>query len=340
MVQNTIAGYGIVKPDFFGHCFIEMVYLAENWRGHGYGPEMLAYMPQKAATDRIFTSCNQFNTRMQHLLNGIAGVIRVLSIISIPTIRRLSIAGLYVMSERNIYENHWQITAHDGKTIYGVTNRAAIESLNDLIIIVHGLTDHKDAHPLITTTPDFLAAGYDVVRFDLYNEAGDACKLYNCTIDSHARDISRVINVFRPSYHHIFLIGHSYGGAAVMIANPPDITGAVLWEPTYPVDIVWHGDNLNAFGGNYLLRSRVDFLINKTMVETDSRYDRTVCRELSRQAAFPLKVIHGDKGILFKDDESYHTYAAYECDYALIENAGHIFAEFETKQELINQTIS
>jgi ribosomal protein S18 acetylase RimI-like enzyme len=67
-VKSRIAGYGIVKPDFFGHFLIEMVYLADNCRGQGYGLEMLATMQQKATTDRIFTSCNHSNTRMQHVL--------------------------------------------------------------------------------------------------------------------------------------------------------------------------------------------------------------------------------------------------------------------------------
>lgn len=66
--QNDVVGYGVLSHDFFGHSFIELIYFEETQRSRGYGPTMIGYIEQQSHTDDLFTSTNESNLHMQHVL--------------------------------------------------------------------------------------------------------------------------------------------------------------------------------------------------------------------------------------------------------------------------------
>lgn len=66
--DETVAGYGIIHHHFFGHPFIEMVYISEDCRGNGYGPILMNAMLSNINSSKVFTSTNQSNEHMQHVL--------------------------------------------------------------------------------------------------------------------------------------------------------------------------------------------------------------------------------------------------------------------------------
>ena len=68
LLEGVIIGYGILHHHFFGRTFLDMVYVAENRRNKGYGAKIIKEMEHFSITDRVFTSTNQSNTTMRHVL--------------------------------------------------------------------------------------------------------------------------------------------------------------------------------------------------------------------------------------------------------------------------------
>ena len=68
LLQGDAIGYGIIEHHFFGHTFIELVYLREDVRENGYGPFLMKSLESMAVTEKIFTSTNRSNERMRHVL--------------------------------------------------------------------------------------------------------------------------------------------------------------------------------------------------------------------------------------------------------------------------------
>jgi ribosomal protein S18 acetylase RimI-like enzyme len=66
--DRQIVGYGILAHEFFGRSFIEMLYIDERHRSKAYGPALIEYLEQHAESDDLFTSTNESNTHMQHVL--------------------------------------------------------------------------------------------------------------------------------------------------------------------------------------------------------------------------------------------------------------------------------
>lgn len=77
--DEGVVGYGIVTHDFFGRTFIDLIYIEEEQRGKGIGPFLIGVLENQARTERIFTSTNQSNRHMQHLLTksgyAVSGII-------------------------------------------------------------------------------------------------------------------------------------------------------------------------------------------------------------------------------------------------------------------------
>ncbi len=66
--EAGIAGYGVITHEFFGRSFIELIYIDEQHRSKGYGPALIAHLEKHSRSDDIFTSTNESNTHMQHVL--------------------------------------------------------------------------------------------------------------------------------------------------------------------------------------------------------------------------------------------------------------------------------
>lgn len=73
---DSVIGYGIVHHEFYGRTFIDMVYLAEEARNRGWGQQLLSALEGLAVSAQIFTSTNESNRHMQHVLDK-AGYHRV-----------------------------------------------------------------------------------------------------------------------------------------------------------------------------------------------------------------------------------------------------------------------
>jgi ribosomal protein S18 acetylase RimI-like enzyme len=66
--DGYLCGYGVLSHDFFGHSFLEMVYIAAEWRSQGLGPILIRYLETQSRTAAFFTSTNESNDHMQRVL--------------------------------------------------------------------------------------------------------------------------------------------------------------------------------------------------------------------------------------------------------------------------------
>ncbi len=66
--NGAVCGYGILTVNFFGHAFIELLFVAEGARRKGAGGAVLAAIENAHHEDRLFTSTNESNIPMRALL--------------------------------------------------------------------------------------------------------------------------------------------------------------------------------------------------------------------------------------------------------------------------------
>jgi ribosomal protein S18 acetylase RimI-like enzyme len=66
--SKEIVGYGIISHEFFGRSFLELIYIDESKRSKGYGPELISFLEMQSKSVDLFTSTNESNSHMQHVL--------------------------------------------------------------------------------------------------------------------------------------------------------------------------------------------------------------------------------------------------------------------------------
>lgn len=67
-LSEGIIGYGVLSHGFFGRSFIDLIYIAETLRSSGYGPKLILFLEGQSKSDDLFTSTNESNSHMQHVL--------------------------------------------------------------------------------------------------------------------------------------------------------------------------------------------------------------------------------------------------------------------------------
>ncbi|MEQ4923011.1 GNAT family N-acetyltransferase [Proteus hauseri] len=67
-VDSVIVAYGVFHYRFFQCGFIELIMVDENYRQQEIGSKLINYFKALSKTDKIFTSTNQSNLKMQSML--------------------------------------------------------------------------------------------------------------------------------------------------------------------------------------------------------------------------------------------------------------------------------
>lgn len=68
LVDGAPKGYALLHYRFFGHAFIELVYVCADSRRSSLGSRLIEHIWQNASGSKLFTSTNQSNTPMQAVL--------------------------------------------------------------------------------------------------------------------------------------------------------------------------------------------------------------------------------------------------------------------------------
>jgi len=74
-VEDSAVAYIIVKRNFFGWPFIELVYVRTDFRQYGYATALMRHIEATCKSEKLFTSTNLSNLPMQRLLEKLGYVI-------------------------------------------------------------------------------------------------------------------------------------------------------------------------------------------------------------------------------------------------------------------------
>ncbi len=236
-------------------------------------------------------------------------------------------------------EQPWYIDTSDGYRIYGCTDYCGQET-GKVVVCVHGLTGHMNEYQHKTAAFYFMARGYDVIRFSFYGDYDRARRLRDCTIRTHAADLTLVLAAKANSYARLYLTGHSYGGPTIMAANPSRANAVSLWDPSFDLVRVWNELPHRQEGEHHIEGWGVEFLIGQPMLEEARRgYDRAACLELSKRFAKPIQVLHAEECIYSSEHEiSWHSAGHPQNERHVIAGADHCFYNGRTLDDVLRLT--
>lgn len=240
-----------------------------------------------------------------------------------------------------IPQQDFTLPTPDGKTIYGIWDRAN-ESLSDkVVVIAHGLTGWACEHQHMFARRYLTQRGYDVVRFNFYAGADDARKLRDITVQIQADDLNLVCDHFRPQYKKLFVIGHSYGGLTLLFANPV-ATALSFWDASFtPYESFWKDTASRLSGTPYYIHGWGSYhLIGEAMIEEAKNLSEADSIALARRIAMPSQVILA--GLCSENLVRTALYDSLVCEKEMqdIEGADHTFSRDDTVQVLLEKTES
>ena len=234
-------------------------------------------------------------------------------------------------------EEDIKIPIENKKYIYGIL-RGSLKQ--PLVIFVHGFTGHKNEHQFFNGGRFFERKGFSTFRFDLYNWHKDARKLEECTLSIHGQDLDVVIGYLRKKgAKKIFVVGHSFGGATVLLSKKKNFNAAVLWDSTGDKDVKLIARYIRELDKYYYQDdSAYGFTISKEMYEENNKQLKP--SELIREIRVPIKIIVAGLGIMVNEGNKLFQNANEPKAIAIIPNATHCFDEDGAEEKLLEETYS
>lgn len=234
-----------------------------------------------------------------------------------------------------------KIPLDNHKIAYCLFKHKLERETKSLVIIIPGLTESYDSYLINYSSDCLYRAGFDVICINLYDYRSGARLQTETDLEEHAKDINKIIGFVRDKYLNIFLVGHSLGGLAVMIANPPCITAASLWDPSFAMNRFWNSDNYKKINHDYVW-SEYGFVVTQKMFNQIKSYDESKCLRLSAGFSSPVQVITADNPentVFSKDKYSFNSCSVHMNERIFIKNADHCFSENCTINDLVQNVI-
>lgn len=230
-------------------------------------------------------------------------------------------------------DTHVEIEVGRKKPVSGVLRGDLAETL---VIFVHGLTGHLQETLFYNGARYLGEKGLPTFRYNLYSPL----PLVQATLASHAEDLDALVPHFRAKgVQQVYVVGHSYGGAAILVSQKKDFDRIVLWDPTYygtvRVAERFKEDEPVPGKDEFIVRDNPDVVIGGPMIREAKELDWD---SLGSDVQVPMKVITGGESILAPDMHRYTDNARGESLLVTIEGAQHIFAEKELAQDLFRET--
>src|SRR3989344_2778042 len=228
-------------------------------------------------------------------------------------------------------EKELKIPTSNKKYIY-CTLRGSLNK--PLIIFVHGFTGDKNERLFYNGARYVEKSGFSSARFNLYNWQKDARKLHECTLETHAYDLDRVVDHFRKKkVDRIFVVGHSYGGKTILSSKDKDFEKVVLWDPSHNISPVFgHLKQVKNLKG-YIEFGETAFgvFVGENMVKEESKFPwKTKIQELN----VPVKIIAAGNNTLLRGAKLYYKFAKRPKSLVVIKGASHTFEE-EGKEKIL-----
>lgn len=207
-----------------------------------------------------------------------------------------------------------------------------------LVVFVHGLGGIMDQHIYYNGSRYLEKRGFSSFRFNLYGWEKNARKLGECTLQTHASDLDRVIKYFREKgAKKLCVIGHSFGGPAILMSKNKNFDCVVFWDPSYDVPLSFQNARYLKALDTYVSTWNFDVVLNKKMIE-GSQILKQKEEELIQQIHVPIKIICAGKGWLARGGRRYFALAAKPKEFVIIKNAGHTFDENGVEEKLFTET--
>ncbi|UED75106.1 GNAT family N-acetyltransferase [Brevibacillus sp. DP1.3A] len=67
LIDMNIVGFAIINQSFFKNSFIHLIIVHPHYQNQGVGEEMMRYLETISPTEKLFTSTNLSNEKMQRL---------------------------------------------------------------------------------------------------------------------------------------------------------------------------------------------------------------------------------------------------------------------------------
>ena len=221
------------------------------------------------------------------------------------------------------------------KKIYGLLQ--AVEDPDaPVVVFIHDLGSHMNEKAVRFSAFAAVEAGCTALRLNLYDTESDARDLLDCTIDTHAADVSEVLAQVRASGRRIAVVGHS---AAAMVLQRLDrqlFDVAVLWEPmdTQTDDFsTWPDVSFDDNSGNWHLNWTSDLAVTQAFYDSwwNSGPDH-------HDMGCPTLIVCAGGSDLRKECERYGMAQTKASELITIEGADHYFASREATERLYGET--
>jgi dienelactone hydrolase len=229
-----------------------------------------------------------------------------------------------------------KIKTKDGKYICGDLVTASGASTK-LVIFCHGFTGNRNEHQFFNGAQFFAARGYDSFRFDFYSGEKGARHFEETSLSLHGSDIMDVIHHFQKKYEKIYLVGHSFGGTALLFADTSFVQACVFWDASYVVAENEKKDSMyKKKGGLYTVDWGVCIIIGKKFIEELFHFPD--CGKLVKEMRVPVKFI-GAGNANAKDSRKFYKQANSPKAITVIKGADHGFNTRAAEQELFEETL-
>lgn len=238
-----------------------------------------------------------------------------------------------------IREKDWKIKMGDGHFIYGSLVLPS-KPAKKLVIFSHGLLGHQDQHIFFNGARYFRNKGIATFRFDLYSDKPKARHFEETTIQSYGKDLNEVAKSLRQQFAQIFLVGHSFGGTALLFTDPQLVDGYVFWDASYIDQAFSKGwDNEVVYDkklGVFIADWGARHLIGKKL--TDYIKDFPDCGKLIKKITKPKLFISAGKRGNWEGCKKYLTRASLPKRLINIKGADHNFNRLVDEDKLLEET--
>lgn len=234
-------------------------------------------------------------------------------------------------------EREVKIKTSDGKNIYGLLRGSA---RRPVVVFVHGFTGDMNEHIFYNGARFFERHGFSSFRFNLYDWRRGARKLHECTLETHAADIDRVIEYLRrKGARKVFVVGHSYGGPTILMSKKKNYDAVALWDASYGRSVMFlHAKAMRELKAYYEIWG-YGIIIGKKMVEFGKRMTPKKSDALIKTVRVPIKIIVVERGDLVRGGKRYYRAAHPPKAFAIIPGADHNFSFEGNEEALFGETL-
>lgn len=214
-----------------------------------------------------------------------------------------------------------------------------------LVILIHGLAgDNRGLLPFLLAR-SLHEHGFATLRVNMYDLTKDTRDIVDCTMETHAEDLSRIVAYVRKQHSpQVFAVGHSYGGLTIL-SSDAELDGAVLLDPSHFRCSMELDESLDS-RRKEITQKVVAYengagYIDPLPMVRERKLKATLAEEALAQKAYPLLFIAAENGILLPYIEKYHRVANQPKKLYVAKGASHALTDSdEIMLNVFQQTLT